>query len=394
MSRSNKRLKRLGYTSQNKVRLVKGGKEYFDCLLELIRGANKTLHLQTYIFDDDETGRMVAAALKEAASRKVSVYVLVDGFASRLLSRQFIRELKEAGVQFRFFEPLFKSRHFYFGRRLHLKLAVADALIALTGGINIADRYNDNPTCPAWLDFAIRIEGEAAKELCTVCWKTWNGFPASLTTIPCDQNLQNLSFTPGETSEVSVRRNDWVRRKNEISSTYVNMFRNAESHVIILCSYFLPGRIIRRHLADAAKRGIRITVITAGISDIWIAKYAERYIYDWLLRHQVELYEYKPTVLHGKIAVCDNHFLTVGSYNVNNLSAYASIELNVNVRDEHLATKTGQLLLDIAASDCTKITKEAQSKSVTIIQRFTRWLSYGFIHAGLYLSTFYYRHKS
>ncbi len=391
--KSRKKLARQGYTQNNRVRLIKGGKDYFDCMISTINAAKVSIHLQTYILDDDETGQQVAEALKKAAARKVKVYLLVDGFASRLLPRPFIESLQEAGIQFRFFEPLFKSRNFYFGRRLHHKILVVDASYALTGGLNIANRYNDLPECPAWLDFGIYIEGEAVKELCTVCWKTWYGFPSTLRMPSCEQP-EKIDIPKEERSEVSVRRNDWVRRKNEISSTYVNMFRHANSHVIILCSYFLPGRMIRRHLAEASKRGIRITVITAGISDIWIAKYAERHIYDWLLRHKVELYEYKPNVLHGKIAVCDGQWLTAGSYNVNNLSAYASIELNVNVRDEKLAKKTEDILLGIANSDCISITREYHEKTVTPLARFARWLSYGFVHLGLYLSTFYYRHRA
>lgn len=386
--------KKGGYTSLNKIKLVRGGKEYFDCLISMIEKAKESIHLQAYIFDDDETGRSVGNALKAAAKRNVQVLVLVDGYASRLLlSRHFINDLKNAGIQFRFFEPFFKSRHFYFGRRLHHKVAVTDTKYALTGGINIANRYNDMPGVPAWLDFALYAEGEIAKELCILCWKTWNGYPRSMELTPCEQNQAQIEVRPEEAIEVSMRRNDWVRRKNEISSTYVDMFRHARSHITILCSYFLPGRVIRRQLADAARRGVRIKVITAGVSDVWIAKYAERYMYEWLLQHNVEIYEYRPNVLHGKIAVCDSRWITLGSYNINNLSAYASIELNINVRNENFAKATEQVLLDIITRDCIQITPEYEKKTSHIFKRFVRWFSYRFIHLGLYLSTFYYKHN-
>ncbi len=394
MSAGRNTRKRNSYTRLNKIKLVRGGKDYFDFLIHLIETATDTIHLQTYIFDDDETGQRVGNALKDAVKRSVQVFVMVDGYASRLLSRRFIDDLKNAGIRFRLFEPFFKSKYFYFGRRLHHKVMVVDTKYALIGGINIADRYNDLPGMPAWLDFALYAEGEVAKELCILCWKTWKGYPSSMEATPCE--LQKIVHNiPAERAcEVSIRRNDWVRRKNQISSTYVDMFRNARSHITILCSYFLPGSVIRRHLAEAARRGVRIKVITAGVSDVWIAKYAERYMYDWLLKHNVEVYEYRPTVLHGKIAVSDNRLVTIGSYNINDLSAYASIELNINVRNEAFASQTEQILLDIAANDCIRITKEYQVQTTNIFKRFSRWLSYGFINAGLYLSTFYYRHKA
>ena len=97
------------YSDRNKLRLVKGGKEYFNLLFQLIEQAKHHIHLQTYIFEDDETGRLVAAALKAAASRKVRVYLLVDAYASQGLPKVFVRELKDAGVHFRFFAPLLIS---------------------------------------------------------------------------------------------------------------------------------------------------------------------------------------------------------------------------------------------------------------------------------------------
>ena len=113
--------------TKNKVRLVRGGKEYFDILVELINKAQDTVHLQTYIYEADETGNTVADALIQAAGRNVAVYLLVDGYASQGLPTLFIDKLVDAGVHFRYFEPLLKSRNFYFGRRLHSKVLVVDS---------------------------------------------------------------------------------------------------------------------------------------------------------------------------------------------------------------------------------------------------------------------------
>jgi cardiolipin synthase A/B len=380
-----------GYTTNNKVRLVRGGREYFDLLLTMIARAKDTIHLQTYIFDDDETGILVAEALKQAVQRKVQVYLLADGYASQVMSQVFIDDLRRAGVHFRFFEPLFKNKYYYFGRRLHHKVVVVDTLYAMVGGMNITNRYNDMAGEPAWLDFALYAEGEIAKQLCVLCWKSWKGFPLHLEQTSCEQTPSAMKTAEGESVLVRMRRNDWVRRKNQVSRTYIEMFRNARSHVTILGSYFLPGTVIRRNLIHAAKRGIKIRLIMAGSSDVPLSKFAERYIYKHLLENNVEIFEYKDSILHGKLAVCDGEWLTVGSYNVNNISAYASIELNLDVKNASVAAEAGGILDEIIAR-CTRITPQ-WIRQENIFRRFVNWLSYGIIKAGLYIFTFYFRQK-
>ncbi len=382
------------FSLQNKVTLIRGGAGYFDALLELINNATESIHIQTYIYDEDETGKQVAGALKQAVLRKVEVRLMADGYASKEISEDFIAELKAAGIQFRFFEPLFRSRDFYFGRRMHHKITVADTKYALVGGINISNRYNDMPHAPAWLDFALYAEGEIARELCILCWKSWNGYPMNMGVTPCEQKALRFDFSPGERSAVRMRRNDWVRRKNQISSTYVEILRSSKKEVTILCSYFLPSGFIRKQMVDAVKRGVKIRVITAGVSDVKVAKSAERWLYDWLLRNRIELYEYQENILHGKMAVCDSEWMTIGSYNINNISAYASIELNLDVHNPSFVSNTRNVLQQIIEEDCIPISMEEHLRTKNIFKQFGRWLSYEFIRAVFHLFTFYFKHRA
>jgi len=138
---------------------------------------------------------------------------------------------------------------------------------------------------------------------------------------------------------------------------------------------------------------VKIKVITAGRSDVMLAKYAERWMYDWLLRNNIELYEYQKNILHGKIAVCDSEWMTVGSYNVNNISAHASIELNLDVKNKKIASYTETVLENIMANDCLYITKEIHARNKNLIKQFVRWFSYGFIHTLFRLFTFYFKQK-
>jgi cardiolipin synthase len=198
--------------------------------------------------------------------------------------------------------------------------------------------------------------------------------------------------TPGH-STVRIRRNDWVKRKNQISRSYVEMLKRASSHVIIMSSYFLPGRIIRHQLSRAARRNIDIRVIVAGKSDVPLAKHAERHMYRWLFKRGIKLYEYTPAVLHGKLATRDNKFVTVGSYNVNDISAYASVELNIDVNDADFATDVQQQLEAIIAKDCILITEEAYIKKYNFFQRAIQYISYWLVRIIFYLFTFYFKQR-
>lgn len=382
------------YTAANEVTLIRGGKDYFIALLQLIGNARETIHFQTYIFTEDETGRLVTEALKKAVKKKVQVYLMADGYASQDLSATFIAELISAGIHFRFFEPVFKSGNFYFGRRMHYKVVVADATNALVGGVNIANKYNDMPGKPAWLDFALLVTGQVSMDLCIQCKKTWKGYQMISKIVACRSKLFDTEMLTKNICEVRMRCNDWVWRKNDISRTYIEMLNTATSHVTILCSYFLPGKTLRRQMELAIKKGVTIKVIAAGPSDVMLSKYAERWLYDWLLRLGIELYEYQRNILHAKIAVCDNQWMTIGSYNINNISAYASMELNLDVRNAAFATNTGKTLEALIANDCMRITHENLLKTRNVFKQVVRWLSYQFIRLAFYLFTFYFRQRS
>lgn len=376
------------YTVNNQVKLIHSGKIYFDSLSNLIKKAKESIHIQTYIFAADDTGNMIASALKDAAKRGVEIHLLVDGYASQDLPKDFIVQLKSAGINFRFFEPFFKSNHFYFGRRLHHKIIVVDTKYVLVGGLNIANHYNDLPNKPSWLDFALYVEGEIAQQLCVLCWKTWNSFPIKMDKIPCESATIDYAILKEKQIEVRMRRNDWIKRKNEISQTYVKMLQCSQREIVIFCSYFSPGKKIRWQMVKAIRRGVKIKVVVAGQSDIMIGKYVERWLYDWLLRKGVEIYEYQKNILHAKIAVCDDQLMTIGSYNINDLSALASIELNLDVKNTAFCKEVRKKLEQIIINDCVEINAEKYSRNNTIFKKLANWTAYQFIRMVFYLFTF------
>lgn len=381
--------KRSAYSLHNKVELLRGGYEYFRSLEELILNANQSIQLQVYIFEEDQTGNHIADLLIAAAARGVAVQVLLDGYASAGLSAQFKKKIKEKGIKLRFFEPILKSKNFYFGRRLHHKIVVVDGSKALVGGINISDRYNDMPGQTAWLDWAVKIEGQAAYELHKICNSFYAKKEIDKIILDEDKLINALDLT--SSTPIKICRNDWVMNKNEISASYMKMLKNAESSVIMMSSYFIPGNFFKKNITKALNRGVNIKVIVAGPSDVGISKYAEKYLYRWAIRHGIELYEYKHNILHGKIAMADESFVTVGSYNINDISALASVELNIDVEDRDFAILTGKILKQIIEKDCERVKPMQVLRNYSMAERILHWISYEIFRLIFTLFTFYFK---
>ncbi|MCE2848618.1 MAG: phospholipase D-like domain-containing protein [bacterium] len=375
------------FTFYNKAELIRGGRSYFSTLHDMIDNASKSIQLQVYIFEEDDTGTEVASRLIKAANRGVKVQVLLDGYASKGLSNGFKNSMRETGIQLRFFEPIFKRGNYYFGRRLHHKIVVCDGILSLIGGINISDRYNDMPGAPAWLDWAIKVEGEVSFELFKLCNQCFSKKPEDWLVL-VKQEIMNALDTNLH-CPIRIRRNDWVMGRNEISASYMEMFRNARHEIIIMSSYFIPSPFFRKNIIKALKKGVKIKLILAGISDVGIAKHAERYLYRWAVRHGIEIHEYNHNVLHGKIAVADGKIVTIGSYNINDISALASIELNLDVQEIAFSGVVHEQLMKIIDNDCNRISPISIIRSYRLSERILQWICYETVRLLFNLFTFY-----
>ena len=380
-----------GYYVRNKIKLIKGGRDYFSLLERIINEASTSIYLQTYIFDSDTTGRRIARALLNAAARNVKVAMLIDGYASQSLPFWLVESFRDAGIQFNWFHPLWKSRRFYFGRRLHHKVVVVDSSRALVGGLNISDRYNDTDTRSAWLDWAIYAEGDVALAVQRICQRRSKITLKNKST----SSREYVIFDEKEhqSCKVRVRINDWVNRKMQITNSYLEMFRKAKSHIIIASPYFMPGNKFRNMILEALKRGVRVSIILGSKSDIVIARYAEQYLYPWLLRNNIEIYEYQKNVLHGKMATYDGAWVTNGSYNINNISAYASVELNLDVFNRRFAQEVENDLRRIMIEECEQITVDNYRKRSSLFQRFLQRSAYDIIRLLFFIFTFYFRQR-
>lgn len=365
-----------------KTTLVHSGEDYFFRARDIILNAQSVIHIQMYIFENDATGLEIINALKEAAIRNVKIYILLDGYGSYSFPRLIMKELQRLGINIRFFSPFFSSNNFYIGRRLHHKIITADGTIALIGGINISDKYRGTSTENPWLDYAIQIE-------------------SSKTVIQLDQLCLNIYFKHKRTHKIkfmpvhyldkkttiTVLQNDWLKRNNEIATAYVNSIQKSQKEIVIVGCYFLPGRRFTKVLKKTAKNGVKTKLILSGISDIPLMQRATYHLYTSLLQNNIELYEWNKSVLHGKVAVVDNKWATIGSFNLNHLSSYGSIETNIAIESREFARRLASDLNTII-SQCEKITLETIKRKSNFFSRIINLLSYQFVRTTLIIITY------
>jgi cardiolipin synthase len=362
------------YTNGHIVSLVRGGQDFFNELEQLIDSALVSLHFQTYIFDDDNTGKKILKALAQAARRGVKVFLVVDGFGSLSLGRDFPERMAALGIQTRFFSSVNLLNIYKAGRRLHHKVCVADERCALVGGINIADKYRGTDAEKPWLDYAIKVQGPVCVSIARVCERIYT---RRFVRIPEPAVTGNASL-PGKV-KVRMSRNDWMRGKNEISSAYKTMIRTSRSEIIIAASYFIPTRRLLIKLRRAAEQGRQVYLILGRQSDVPFMRGAMHYLYDKLLRQSIRIFEYDEAVLHAKVCVIDRKWVSIGSHNLNHLSEFISVEMNVDVLDEKFGVKVADELFSIIHNHCEEVKSQDFIRNYPITKRIYNRIAYTII---------------
>jgi cardiolipin synthase A/B len=384
MNFSGKKNKVRAYRKAESVQLVYSGKDYFQRLNTIIANSKNELHIQTYIFDHDETGRSVIDQLKKAAARNVKIYLLLDSFGAAAFPGLLKKDLAGSGINLRFFAPFFSTNTFYLGRRLHHKVIVADNNIALIGGINIADKYKGSENKLPWLDYAVEIKGAVCESIQEFCFNIYHKRSF--------KNIASAQKTDSGNIPVRIAMNDWVNKKNEISKGYLSAIAQAKNEIIIVGGYFIPGPKLRNALKDANERGVKVKVILAGISDVMLVARATRFFYSFLLRNHIELYEWRHSVLHGKAAVIDKEWTTIGSFNLNHLSTYASIEMNVEIDSKAFAEIFSTHLYEVI-SRCMAVSRVKYERKNKWINKLMNWFAFKVIRVFSFILTVFSYHR-
>ncbi len=365
------------YKRGHYIELLRSGEPFFYAVEKIIDEAKHFIHLQTYIIDEDETGVRIINALIRAANRGVRTYLLLDAFGTKYLSKELVDSIEDSGILFRFFAPTFITKGFQLSLRLHSKVVLVDGEVAVIGGMNFADRYHGTHEKKEWLDFALLFKGPECAHLLKIVKRLWNKTFISRNERSGETIPEPVHYN--ENIKLKVRQNNWYRRKIEILRSYRNTIRYAEKNMIIFASYFLPGRNERKLLRNASMRGVDITIVLSAESDAPMFERATRFLYDFILRNRIKIFEYLPSNLHAKVATVDGRWCTIGSYNLNHLSDFASVEVNVNVFDEGFVQSFEEILRDIIRKDCRQVIFEEYNRRRTWFTRLRGWTSYQLI---------------
>ena len=370
----------LRYVAGNSITLLKNGVDFFPALEAAIDSARVEVHLETYIFADDVTGRRIAAALARAAQRGAVVRVVADGFGSRdFFPATMIAALEKSGVEVLIYRPdlaLFSFRRYRL-RRMHRKIAVIDGETGFIGGINIIDDTNTPNHTPPRYDYAVKLTGPLVQELRPVVhrlWQilTWTNFRSRLyCTFP-----KLPPAGPAGTHLAALAIRDNLRHRNDIEAAYIDAIDNARDEVIIANAYFFPGATFRRALANAAARGVRVSLLLQGRVEYRWLHHATRALYGALLANGVQIIEYHKSFMHAKVAVIDDAWATVGSSNIDPFSFMLSREANLFVRDAAFCAQLRHSLR-IAIQDGAAPVHLNEWKKRPMSERFLAWLAFG-----------------
>ena len=370
----------------NQLMLLQNGAAYFPQLCADIDAAQHSIYLETYIFAADETGRIVADALRRAAARGVEVRVLLDGYGSAELPQHWVDELSTVGVEVQWFRreispfTLRRSRMRRL-RRLHRKLAVMDGEVAFVAGINIINDVSvqDAFSSPR-LDYAVRVQGVMAGEIHAamrrlwgvVSWASFRRRGKEIERFVLDRAKQAVA------PDITLVLRDNLRHRHDIEDAYRKAFDGAQREIIIANAYFLPGRVFLLALIQAAQRGVRVVLLLQGRVEYRVQHYATHALYDQLLAEGVEIYEYQPSYLHAKVAVVDRQWATVGSSNIDPFSLLLAREANLVVQDAGFAGELRANLLAAIANDVVRI-GDGYDVSRSWMDRLVARISYGIV---------------
>ncbi len=367
----------------NNIKLLHNGNAYFPALEAALDRAEHEIYLESYIFENDHTGRRIAEALGRAAVRGVKTHVLIDGFGSKGLPKTMIDFLETAGVMVRKFRPeispwTLKRQRL---RRLHRKIVVVDLKMAFVGGINIVDDMDMPNQTSLRYDFTVRVEGPLVKHIHDSALRlwlqvTWARRPYSSWGRETKRRIYGPTFTGSMRAAFLVRNN--FRHRRDIENAYLQAIGQAQDEIILANAYFLPGLNFRHALVAAAKRGVRVILLLQGKADHRLVHYASQALYGSFLDTGIEIYEYHRSILHAKVAVIDEHWATVGSSNLDPFSLLLALEANVVVDDRGFA-EILKRSLEQAIERGAKPISPQNWRMQPLIVRLASWLSYALL---------------
>lgn len=326
---------------KNKVKILRNGEEKFPEVLQSIETAKDHIHLEYYIYEDDEIGRQLENLLIKKAKQGVSIRMVYDDFGSRSIRKNLVNRLREAGVQV---YPFHKIRFISLANRInyrnHRKIIVIDGHIGFVGGINISDRYINSSSRPSqvyWRDTHLKLEGSAVAYLQYLFLCDWN--------FSANENLQlnqhffpspQLPSSPGD-KIVQMAASGPDSINPSILFSILKAINSARKEVLITTPYLIPGESLKNALIMSALSGVEVKILVPRKSDSYLVNAAARSYYQELMKANVKIYRYNRGFIHAKTIVIDQEVGMVGTANMDTRSFDLNFEVNAILYDGETA---------------------------------------------------------
>lgn len=319
----------------NRIDALQNGDEIFPAMLAAIRGARHTITFETYIYWSGEMGDAFAEALIERAGAGVCVHVMLDWVGCDKISSELLARMKHGGVEVERYHPV---RWYTLGRlnnRTHRKVLIVDGSVGFTGGVGIADQWTGHAQDGAhWRDMHFRVAGPVAAQMQVAFLDNWIKLTGHV--------LHGSSYFPDIEPRGSQRMQMFISSPDGGSDSmrlmYLTAITAAERRIDIEAAYFVPDRLMIRELISARERGVRIRVLVPGAHiDSKVVGIASKGEWGPLLERGVEIFIYRPTMLHCKMLIFDDYMTSVGSTNFDMRSFELNDEASLNVYDPEFA---------------------------------------------------------
>lgn len=383
------------WTPGNAITLLENGEEFFPRVFARIANARREVIVETFILFEDKVGLQLHEALIAAARRGAQVDITIDDWGSPDLSEHFLGSLKQAGVRVHSFDP--GPRPFGYRphllRRMHRKIAVIDGEVAFVGGINYSADHLADFGPEAKQDYSVEIRGPLVSEIHRFCHTALaQGQRHQREQRHWWRKRRQWRVASSDQPRVGGAEAMFVVRDNrhhmdDIERHYRTAIGQAKKRIVIANAYFFPGYRFIRVLRHAARRGVDVRLVLQGQPDMAFVKTAAGMLYHHLLRSGVRIYEYCDRPLHGKVAVIDDDWATVGSSNLDPLSLALNLEANVIIRDRDFNQALAANLERLMCESCNQVTVETlgELKGMALVRsflayhftrRYPRWASW------------------
>lgn len=337
-----RRLADLPATGGNEVRVLEEAETTYAALADTLRAAERHIHLEYYIWQPDETGHVFRDLLVERARDGVECRVLLDAVGCWKLGRDFLRPLREAGVQVAFFMPLlpfWRAKRWSLHLRTHRKIAVVDGRVGFLGSQNIGDEYRGRlKHLSPWYDTHMRVRGPAALFLQQTFAENWY--------LATREQLDREVYFPRPerpgSSIVQVLPTGPDQSVSSLTQIVFAAVSSASDSIQIATPYFVPDQGLRMALVHAGLRGVPVRLVLPTRSDVPLALWAARSFYPELIDAGVEIREYDTGVLHSKLVTIDNRWCMLGSANMDARSFRLNFEITALIYDGAVATELAQ----------------------------------------------------